>query len=161
MSNFKPHPIGRFPYWADAEAAAEKETVGDKKKTVVPIPIPPYYYYSDEIEAIEDHSSTDPVSPDALDNSDANFFPWEQWSQLPKVEREAEMKEAQKEAVINAANEGYAPWTDAKSATERKLLTITAGRILWIQMLLSQISAKPVNPSAKNQEWTACGNQIL
>jgi len=31
--------------------------------------------------------------------SDANLFPWEQWSQLPKVEREAEMKEAQKEAL--------------------------------------------------------------
>ena len=25
MSNFKPHPIGRFPHWADAESATEKE----------------------------------------------------------------------------------------------------------------------------------------
>ena len=29
----------------------------------------------------------------------ADPFPWEQWSQLPKEEREAEMKEAMKEAM--------------------------------------------------------------
>ena len=28
MSNFKPHPIGRFPFWADAESATETEAVG-------------------------------------------------------------------------------------------------------------------------------------
>ena len=27
MSNFKPHPIGRFPFWADADAATETEAV--------------------------------------------------------------------------------------------------------------------------------------
>lgn len=148
MSNSTPRPIRRFPYWADAEAATETETIGDKKKTVVPIPIPPYYYYSDEIQAIEDHSSTDPVSPDALDNSDANFFPWEQWSQLPKVEREAEMKEAQKEAVINAANEGYAPWTDAKSATETEAVDHHGG-------------PHPMDPDAVEPDFGQTGESIL
>jgi len=122
MPNFKPDLIGRFPYWADANAAARMEAVGDKQKTVVPIPIPPYYYYSDQIETIEDHSSADPVSPDTLDYSDANSFPWEQWSQLPKVEREAELREAQKEAVMNEATEKYASWTNANSATETEAI---------------------------------------
>jgi len=118
MSNFKPHPIGRFPYWADAELTTEAEVVGSEEKTVVPIPIPPYYYYSNQLETIEDHIGTVPVSPDALGSSDANLYPWEKWSQLPKVEREAEMREAQKEAAMTEANGDYASWTDAQSVTE-------------------------------------------
>ena len=148
MSNSTPRPIRRFPYWADAEAATETEAVGDKKKTVVPIPIPPYYYYSDQIETIEHHSSTDPASPDALDYSDTNLFPWEQWSQLPKIEREAEMKEAQKEAMTSAENEEYAPWTDAKSATETEAVGHHGG-------------PHPMDPDAVEPDFGETGESTL
>ena len=147
MPNFKPHPIGRFPYWADAEAATETEAIGDKKKTVVPIPIPPYYYYSDQIETIEDLSSTDSISQDTLDYSDTNPFPWEQWSHLPKVEREAEMKEAQKEAMTNAENEDYAPWADAKSATETEAIGHHSG-------------PHPMDPDAVEPDFGQTGKSI-
>ena len=148
MSNFKPHPIGRFPYWADAEAATGLEAAEDKKKTVVPIPIPPYYYYSDEIEAIEDHSGIDPISPDTINYSDANLFPWEQWSQLPKVEREAEMKEAQKEAVVNAENEKYTSWTDSESATESEAVGHHGG-------------PHPMDPDAVEPDFGDAGESTL
>ena len=148
MSNSTPRPISRFPYWADAEAATETEAVGDKKKTVVPIPIPPYYYYSDQIETIEDLSSTDSISPDTLDYSDTNPFPWEQWSQLPKVEREAEMKEAQKEAFINEVAEEYTSWTDSESATGSEAIGHHGG-------------PHPVDPDPVEPNFGQSGESIL
>ena len=121
MSNSKSIKIGRFPYWADTDSATETEdvgrwfrrhgkvdwndpfapadlsdeavsdteTIGGESRTVVPIPIPPYYYYADHIEAAGD--------------SEVKQFPWEKWSQLPKVEREAEMKEAAKESAAQSS----------------------------------------------------------
>ena len=45
----------------DAESAVNTEAVGSESRTVVPIPIPPYYYYSssDEIEAAGEISTSD------------------------------------------------------------------------------------------------------
>ena len=64
MANFKPHPIGRFPHWADAESATETEAVGNAY-TWVPSPwgwqkvTKPEYYDSSEVPS--DSDSAEPV----------------------------------------------------------------------------------------------------
>ena len=37
---------------ADLNSSANSEEIGGESRTIVPIPIPPYYYYSDENETV-------------------------------------------------------------------------------------------------------------
>ena len=76
--------------------------------------------------------------------SDANLFPWEQWSQLPKVEREAEMKEAQKRAWMKE----FEPWTDAKSVTETEAVGHHGG-------------PHPMDPDAVEPDFGDAGESTL
>ena len=56
---------------ADLKAPINSEEIGAESRTLVPIPIPPYYYYSDINETIgADGLTGDSIHADAVGNSD-------------------------------------------------------------------------------------------